>query len=471
MLHARFFCALFLPRPAAIHAHVKLCRARTPIPMVNKGYIVFNILFSPVRLKTFNVLVLTLLFSAASLLFAKPALATTTVTPDLTWQRTAENVATIITETGYGQAAKLQAALDSGYLDPSQTVFDNGTYFSTASTAGSWASWPHNYPCLQSFELRNFRATFSLSSTYDSTLVEDVKLISPYYAGDIFPINDNAYIYVNGHQVAVFGTHYGAASLASIFETDGVYGSGDFSTTPAQYLQAGTNTIDIVTEETCGWGGMDKVDLVLTLSAPFPSPVLTTSSSSSGSSGGVAPPAAKVCPVLNYVVPVIIESKRVSPTSVSITWGPYSGIDTFSVRYSLTNGDWPYNTNVTGFSTAINALPPNQPIWIQVAVTDNCSIADYGGAKLVGEPSLPNTEFVNSENNAVPSQSIPAQIPTGNDQSTRKNGRAKLVENNIPWYIPLGVLIAILVASVLIQKKRRHPSKRSRGKHLKRNRK
>jgi hypothetical protein len=66
-------------------------------------------------------------------------------------------------------------------------------------------------------------------------------------------------------------------------------------------------------------------------------------------------------------VPIIINSKRVSPTSILINWGPYAGIDTFNVRYGLVNGTWLYNINVTGFSTTINDLPSGQPVWIQVA--------------------------------------------------------------------------------------------------------
>jgi len=60
-----------------------------------------------------------------------------------------------------------------------------------------------------------------------------------------------------------------------------------------------------------------------------------------------------------------------------------------------------YNTTVTGFSTAINDLPPNDPIWIQVAATNGCSIGTYGEAQLIGAPSLPNTGFAPHQNNFV----------------------------------------------------------------------
>lgn len=128
-----------------------------------------------------------------------------------------------------------------------------------------------------------------------------------------------------------------------------------------------------------------------------------SSDSNSGSTTISAPPA-KYCPPLTYETPIIIESKRTSPTSVSLNWGPYSGIDTFIVRYGFTNGDWAYNTFVQGFSTTINALPANQPIWVQVATTDSCSIGTYGEAKLIGGPGLPNTGFAPRKNNSPSAQ-------------------------------------------------------------------
>jgi hypothetical protein len=111
-----------------------------------------------------------------------------------------------------------------------------------------------------------------------------------------------------------------------------------------------------------------------------------------------------------------------------VSWGPYAGIDTFNVQYGLTNGNWLYNINVTGFSTTINALPANQPIWIQVAATNNCSIGTYGESKFTGAPGLPNTGF-------APHQ------------------------NNIPWYIPAGIGVAISILLISIQRKHRYSSK------------
>ncbi len=124
----------------------------------------------------------------------------------------------------------------------------------------------------------------------------------------------------------------------------------------------------------------------------------SSSNSSSSSTTGTNPPC--TAPAI-ATVPIIINSRRISPTSIFLNWGPYAGINTFNVRYGLTNGNWLYNTTVTGFSTAINDLPPNDPIWIQVAATNGCSIGTYGEAQLIGAPSLPNTGFAPHQNNFV----------------------------------------------------------------------
>jgi hypothetical protein len=129
-----------------------------------------------------------------------------------------------------------------------------------------------------------------------------------------------------------------------------------------------------------------------------------------------------VCPPFNYIAPIIIESKRIDADSVFISWGPYSGINTFIVQYGLENGKWLYSTKVTGFSTTLNALPANQPFWVEVAATDWCSIGRYGEAKLVGGPGLPNTGFA------------PRQ-------------------NTIPWYVPASIFAGISGLLVFIQRK------------------
>lgn len=129
-------------------------------------------------------------------------------------------------------------------------------------------------------------------------------------------------------------------------------------------------------------------------------------SSGSGSSSS--------CPALpsQVIAPLITESRRVDSDSVFISWGPYSGINTFNVQYGTEDGKWLYNTDVTGFSTTINNLPLNSPIWVRIAARNNCTIGTYGASKLVGSPGLPNTGIAPHK-------------------------------NNVPWFITAGIFIVI----------------------------
>jgi len=125
----------------------------------------------------------------------------------------------------------------------------------------------------------------------------------------------------------------------------------------------------------------------------IPASASSPESDSNQSSGSVE--GDSVCTATDIkTVPIIIDTKRLSPTSVSVNWGPYEGIDTFVVEYGLADGKWDYNTKVTGFSTNLNDLPANQPIWIHVAATDNCAIGQYSAAVVAGNsPGMPDTGF------------------------------------------------------------------------------
>jgi LPXTG-site transpeptidase (sortase) family protein len=153
-----------------------------------------------------------------------------------------------------------------------------------------------------------------------------------------------------------------------------------------------------------------------------PTPTPSSSSSSSTSSNSNSSSSSPAGPILNYIAPIIIDSRRIDTDSIYISWGPYSGINTFIVQYGLENGTWLYSTNVTGFSTTIHALPPNQPIWVRIAPRDNLSIGNYGEAKLVGGPSLPNTGFV-SQKNGLPWYTLLFSLANGlsiNNQAERR---------------------------------------------------
>lgn len=136
------------------------------------------------------------------------------------------------------------------------------------------------------------------------------------------------------------------------------------------------------------------VDTLTSTTCTAASTVASTTTTSTSTSYDIAP---CVDDVLT-TVPIIINSSRVSPTSVSLNWGPYTGTDTFTVRYGFENGTWLYSTNVTGFYTTLNDLPANQPIWVQVAERNNCSVGNYSEARLIGGPGLPNSGFRPHEN-------------------------------------------------------------------------
>lgn len=198
--------------------------------------------------------------------------------PILSWQRSKEAPDKIVTETVV--ASKLPEALALP-LDPAQVVFDNGIFTpqvnKNAIPAGTaWSSWkqyssPGPNRCGPTYELRHFQAKFTLASNFNIGKIEKVKIKSPNYSGDTFPINDNAYVHINGNFIKSLGTRYGARNLGFggsapyANETDGWVASGDLGTVPIQYLHTGQNTIDIVAGETCWWGGMGKLELVLEL--------------------------------------------------------------------------------------------------------------------------------------------------------------------------------------------------------------
>lgn len=126
----------------------------------------------------------------------------------------------------------------------------------------------------------------------------------------------------------------------------------------------------------------------------------TTTSSSSSTSSSIDTSIPYCPPISDQVVePMILQSRRIDSDSIFFSWGPYSGTDTFNIQYGTTNGDWLYNTDVTGFSTTLNNLPLNQPIWARVAARNYCQIGSYGEPRLVGGPGMPNTGKISHQNN------------------------------------------------------------------------
>lgn len=186
-----------------------------------------------------------------------------------------------------------------------------------------------------------------------------------------------------------------------------------------------------------------------------PSPTATTSPSSQ-SSTATNTSTSNSCPALDssVVTPIILESRRVNSNSIFISWGPYSGVDTFNVQYGFENGNWLFSTDVTGFSTTINDLPANRPIWVRVAARNSCLVGAYGSSVLVGGstggsslanpliPNLPNTGGANSLANP--------RLPN--------TGIAPRSQNNL-WSIVIttGILSLVSILWVWYSKKRLRP--------------
>jgi hypothetical protein len=162
-------------------------------------------------------------------------------------------------------------------LNPNQVIFDNGAYHTTdfpPSSGVNWASW--DYYSGGTFQARHFQATFVLPT--DLHHVVGFSLFSPYYTayGNLIPIDDNAYFYLNGTFIGEKGTSYGATNGsdtgAVIHETNGWHQDGSFGSAPVASLHSGTNVIDIVAEDRLLGGGMDPLNVAILDVAPVPEP-------------------------------------------------------------------------------------------------------------------------------------------------------------------------------------------------------
>jgi hypothetical protein len=170
-------------------------------------------------------------------------------------------------------------------LGPNQIVFDNGSATPQLNKASvppgtRWASYPqYNSNCYASCEVRHIQAKFTLPAGVGN--ISDLILFSPYYAGqgNIIPLNDNLYVFLNGHLIGQKGRSYGSVNggtggtSAIANETDGWYQDGSFGTAAASALQVGPNTIDLVLEEECAFGGLGLLKLKLITDRPQADPI------------------------------------------------------------------------------------------------------------------------------------------------------------------------------------------------------
>ena len=176
------------------------------------------------------------------------------------------------------------------------------------------------------------------------------------------------------------------------------------TTATATNLVSGSYSVTVTDNNSCTKNGP------VTLSNPAASTTTTSSTSTTTSSTSSTEPPNTPCPPLKsgVITPEIIDSRRVGPNSIFLSWGPDSGVNTFNLRYGPSNGNWLFNTDVTGFSTTINSLPANQPIWVQVAARNECQIGSYGSATLMGgsitsgSPGFPNNGGIISSRSGIP---------------------------------------------------------------------
>ena len=162
-------------------------------------------------------------------------------------------------------------------LDPGQTIFDNGAYWTPdISPSGvTWASWPIYFGS-GIYQARHFQATFTLPEGLHT--VVGFTLFSSYYqaAGYFVPVDDNAYFYLNGNYIGAKGTDYGAVNTPlsvpglEIHETNGWHQDGDFGSTPVPYLHSGSNVLDIIDEDRFGGGGTGPLTVMLLDEVPEP---------------------------------------------------------------------------------------------------------------------------------------------------------------------------------------------------------
>ena len=228
----------------------------------------------------------TTLYIAAHAAVKKCTTESFTFAPELTWTRSSES--TVAVYPGYGA----QWTQEQGFaitLDPLAAVWDGGTvgqYFTGYSTRNdiSWASWV----CTQNAsgkstsgtDLRRFNATFNIPAGYNVT-GGTLGSVNPGY-GNVIPMNDNIYIFVNqdllfwGGTISLTGldpartTFLGMTrrdtqpqNKAAFPETDGWYMDGTIPAISSGSFNEGANNLDVFAEELWTGGGMHELGLTL----------------------------------------------------------------------------------------------------------------------------------------------------------------------------------------------------------------
>jgi hypothetical protein len=182
------------------------------------------------------------------------------------WGRSSESPGGIAYGPTQGSAVSDGLALP---IDVDQIVWNKDEYQEENNVPetveyATWDQWQSE--CRSTFEVRHFQAFFDLPGDIEPSSITSVILHSThdYGIGDIIPINDNLYVYINDNLIGAKGTGYSDVYRDNeLFpQTDGWYVPGSFEVTPGELLE-GQNKLDIVAEELCAWGGIDQLGLKL----------------------------------------------------------------------------------------------------------------------------------------------------------------------------------------------------------------
>ena len=228
----------------------------------------------------------TQLYIAAHAVVQKCETESFTFNPELTWTRSSESNVAVFP--GYGA----QWTQEEGFNilpDPLAEVWDGGTpgqYFTGYSIRDdiSWASWictqNQSGKSLTGTDLRRFNATFDIPVGYTVTGGTLGSVNSGY--GDVIPMNDNIYIFVNEELIFWGGTisldqldptrtHFlgmerrptQPQDQIAFPETDGWHMDGTIPAISSSLFIEGANNLDVFAEELWTGGGMHELGLTL----------------------------------------------------------------------------------------------------------------------------------------------------------------------------------------------------------------
>jgi len=324
------------------------------------------------------------LFIAAHAVVQKCETESFTFNPELTWTRSSESNVAVFP--GYGaQWTKEQGFAIS--LDPLAVVWDGGTinqYFTGYSSRNdiSWASWictqNQSGKSLTGTDLRRFNATFDIPAGYTVT-GGTLGSVNPGY-GDVIPMNDNIYIFVNEGLIFWGGTisldqldptrtHFlgmerrpteEPQDKVAFPETDGWHMDGTIPAISSSLFIEGANNLDVFAEELWTGGGMHKLGLTLQVEQTT---TCETQTAWAGTAVGTLDfPGKNWATYFTYTIPCpCIESEG----SLSIT-----GIGWKSVSAEWCTCDYTYDLTATGEPVALQG-------WVDLSAAALANNSDW----------------------------------------------------------------------------------------------